>query len=245
MNTQGKTGRRARLWTRWRLVRLAITLVIVLTPFVLLRGFFFRNNFGIVEPGHVYRSGQPKHDLPETISAHNLGSILNLRGGWPGDWWYAAEVAACRAEDVDFYDLPLSADERPRRGELLMLLDLFDRCEYPLLIHCKSGSDRTGLAAALYELYAIGRPPEQARKSFSLQYGHVPLFGPERLHEPIQEYTTWLDTRALPHTPARFRRWLERHYLPADPDDSAHPPALRPGPRAELAAEAAGQAIRR
>lgn len=245
MDAQDAGGQRSRRRTWERLVRVTIALVVVLAPLMFFRGFFFRNNFGVVEPGRVYRSGQPKGDLEERISTRRVQSVLNLRGGWRGDWWYGHEVEVCQAGGVDFYDLPLSADERPRRGELLMMLDLFDRCAYPLLIHCKSGSDRTGLAAALYELYAVGRPPERARDSFSLRYGHIPLFGPERLHEPIEEYAAWLDAHALGHSPDRFRRWVERHYPPADAADGDNPPALRPGPRAELAAEADAVPARR
>ena len=55
-----------------------------------------------------------------------------------------------------YYDLPLSATRRPTRRELLQLIDLLETCSYPLLIHCKSGADRTGLASALYRLVRRG-----------------------------------------------------------------------------------------
>ncbi len=209
--------------------------------------FFFFNNFGIVDAGRLYRSAQPKGDLDATIRERGLASVLNLRGGSPSDWWYADEVRDCRDHDVDFYDLPLSAGRRPTRRELLVLLDLFERCEYPLLVHCKSGADRTGLVSAVYALSVLGRPPGRSQNAFSIWYGHVPLFGPERLHEPLDEYAAWLQARALTHTPERFRRWVERDYRSGDPADEPDandiPPALLPGPRAELAA--AAEAARR
>ena len=64
-----------------------------------------------------------------------------------------------RDQGLEFYDLPMSACRRPTRRELLVLLDLFEHCRYPLLIHCKSGSDRTGLASALYLMSRRGEPP--------------------------------------------------------------------------------------
>ena len=79
-----------------------------------------------------------------------------------------------------------------RARELLVLLDLFEHCRYPLLIHCKSGSDRTGLASALYLMSRRGEPPGWAVRGFTLKHGHVPLFGPEHLHEPFREYEAWL-----------------------------------------------------
>jgi protein tyrosine phosphatase (PTP) superfamily phosphohydrolase (DUF442 family) len=144
-----------------------------------------RGNFGVVDPGRVYRSAQPRADLRRTAASHHLASILNLRGGSRADPWYAAEVDAARDLGIAFYDLPLGATRRPSRRELLLLLDLFDRCRYPLLIHCKSGSDRTGLASALYLMARRGVAPERALDAFSIGYGHFPIGGPQRLHEPV------------------------------------------------------------
>ena len=39
---------------------------------------------------------------------------------------------------MTFFDLPLSATTRPGRSDLLRLIDVLDRCPYPLLIHCKA-----------------------------------------------------------------------------------------------------------
>ena len=104
-----------------------------------------------------------------------------------------------------FYDLPLAATRRPTRRELLFLIDLLDRCPYPLLIHCKSGADRTGLASALYLMVKRNQPPELAENALALEFGHVPFLGTEHLHEPLHEYAAWLKadrldpfTRAVP-----------------------------------------------
>jgi protein tyrosine phosphatase (PTP) superfamily phosphohydrolase (DUF442 family) len=169
-------------------------------------------NFGVVDPGRVYRSAQPRDDLRRLGAAHHLGSILNLRGGSRADSWYAAEVRAARDLGIDLHVLPLRATRRPSRRELLRLLDLLDSCRYPLLIHCKSGADRTGLASALYLMSRRGLPPAKALQAFSLRYGHFPIGGPEHLHEPIEEYAAWLKARGLDHSPARFRSWLELLY---------------------------------
>ncbi len=158
-----------------------------------------------------------------------MRSILNLRGGKPADSWYADEVKASRESGVAFYDFPLSATRRPTRGELLVLIDTLRSCEYPLLIHCKSGADRTGLASALYLMTRRGVPPDRAEDAFTLEYGHVPLFGPEHLHEPLDEYAAWLAAHGLAHTPERFRDWVRNEY--ESPDGPADPPPLKPGPR--------------
>lgn len=188
-----------------------------------------RPNFGVVAPGRVYRCAQPGGDVGGLIDRYGLKSVLNLRGGSDANPWYADEVRATGDRKIDFYDLPLSATRRPSRRELLVLLDLLGRCRYPLLIHCKSGSDRTGLACGLYQLAILGHDPERALGAFSIRYGHVGLLGTERLHEPFREYAAWLKGRNLAHSPAVFRRWVESDYR--DDDTRTDYPPLRPGPR--------------
>ncbi len=193
------------------------------------RGPWFSGNLAVVDPGRVIRSAQPTDQLNRWIEQYGLRSILNLRGGGSADDWYRNEVNEARSHDVAFYDLPLSATRRPKRRELLILIDLLDRCRYPLLIHCKSGADRTGLASAIYEIVRLGTPPLEAERALSLDFGHVPILGPEHLHEPLREYAAWLKANGLPHQPARFREWVRNEYQAPDPP--ADPPVLQPGPR--------------
>jgi hypothetical protein len=189
----------------------------------------FQGNLGVVDPGRVIRSAQPTGRLSGWIQKFGLASVLNLRGGSIGDPWYVSEVEEARDGNVDFYDFPMSATKRPSRRELLTLIEWLPRCRYPLLIHCKSGADRTGLVSALYLMVMCDVPPEKAMEAFSLSYGHVPLLGPERLHEPLIEYGDWLAANGLVHSPERFRTWVKDEYQAADP--AIDPPSLTAGPR--------------
>ena len=189
----------------------------------------YQGNFGVVDPGRVYRSARPGGGLREWIRAYQLASILNLCGGSQADAWYASEIQDSRELEVAFYDLPLSAIRRPTRRELLILIDLLGRCRYPLLIHCKLGSDRTGMAAALYLLVGRGEAPDRALRAFSIGSGHVPFLGPEHLHEPLLEYSEWLKAHRLTHTPDRFREWVAHDYRADDP--ATNIPPIPTGPR--------------
>lgn len=189
----------------------------------------FAGNVAVVDPGRLYRSAQPAPaDWPALLDRLQPASILNLRGGWMGDPWYAAEFEL-GDDGKDVYDFPMSATKRPSRSELLTLLDLFDRCRYPLLVHCKSGADRTGLACGLYLMAKRGLPPEQAEAALSCEFGHIPLFGPEKMHEPFDEYAAWLAANGRTHTPEQLRDWVAREYR----DDARRVTfqVLRPGPR--------------
>jgi protein tyrosine phosphatase (PTP) superfamily phosphohydrolase (DUF442 family) len=223
-------------WVAGRPRRVRIALVAAGTFFVAvasvlwtLRGPLFHGNLAIVDDGRAIRSAQPGLELPGTLRHFGIQSILNLRGGGPDDWWYEAEVKSAARANAAFYDFPMSATKRPTRRELLTLISFLESCSYPLLIHCKSGADRTGLASAIYFMQQRGEPPEVAARAFSIQYGHIPIGGPEHLHEPIDEYQSWLEEHKVEHTPARFRDWVRRDYRSWD--EPGDPPPLVPGPR--------------
>lgn len=242
--TDGKTRRARSPWRFW--LRAGLIVILGVTAYEFRRPWF-HGNFGVVERGRVYRSSQPREGLEGLIRDFKLTTILNLRGGSTAEAFYADELRLTREFGVDFYDFPLSATRRPSRRELLMLLDLYPRCRYPLLIHCKSGSDRTGLASALYLMVGPRAvPPDRAMRAFSLHYGHVGLGGTQLLHEPIVEYADWLKAHRLAHTPERLRHWVEHDYASADAATTFTP--LRPGPRASVArksVEAAARAVAR
>jgi protein tyrosine phosphatase (PTP) superfamily phosphohydrolase (DUF442 family) len=228
----GAPSRRAERRRRLRRIALAAAIMLVVIGLSLCWTFrrpWFQGNLGVVDAGRVIRASQPTSQLPAWIHDYRIRSILNLRGGGPSDWWYDAEAKAARENGVSFYDFPISATRRPSRRELLVIIDTLRSCPYPLLIHCKSGADRTGLASALYLMIERGVPPERAEDAFTLEHGHIPLCGPERLHEPLREYAAWLAARGLAHTPARFRGWVRDEY--ASPDGPEDPPPLKPGPR--------------
>jgi protein tyrosine phosphatase (PTP) superfamily phosphohydrolase (DUF442 family) len=225
---------------RVHLRRLAVsTLFVAALVTFTFRNPWFRGNLGVVDEGRVYRSAQPTDGLPSLVASKGLATVLNLRGGSDADPWYAAEVANTRRLGVDFYDLPMTATARPTRKQLLTVLDLLDRCKYPLLIHCKSGSDRTGLVSALYLMSRKGIPPERAEDAFSLYYGHVPLLGTRHLHEPFREYADWLKSHQLAHTPERFRDWVAHDYRADDPLVELVP--LPTGPRPPRSARLTGR----
>jgi protein tyrosine phosphatase (PTP) superfamily phosphohydrolase (DUF442 family) len=227
--TSVEANRRSAWLRSWKLP-LIVVLIGATTVSWVMRRPLFEKNLGVVDDGLVIRSAQPTSQLADWARRYGLKSVLNLRGGGPGDWWYGNEIKTAKQSAVAYYDLPLSATRRPTRRELLQLIDLLDRCRYPLLIHCKSGADRTGLASALYRMVRRGEPPQSALTSFSIEFGHVPFFGTEHLHEPLQEYAAWLERAGLAHSANRFRTWVRNEYVAVDPP--ADPPLVHPGPRA-------------
>jgi len=49
---------------------------------------------------------------------------------------------------------------------------VFANLEYPVMMHCKSGADRAGMASALFLILHEGQPVSTARHQLSIRYGH-------------------------------------------------------------------------
>jgi protein tyrosine phosphatase (PTP) superfamily phosphohydrolase (DUF442 family) len=226
---------------RRRVLPFAVLVVALAMVTYVFRNPWFHGNFGVVDPGLVYRSAQPLGGLAALIAEQRIATVLNLRGGADADPWYAAEVRVTRQMGVDFFDLPLVATVRPSRKQLLAVLDVLNRCKYPLLIHCKSGSDRTGMVSGLYQMSRKGVVPERAEDAFSLYYGHVPLFGTRHLHEPFREYAAWLRSHEMTHTPERLWNWVAHEYRADDAFVEVVP--LPTGPRLRRAARLTGESV--
>lgn len=169
MNVFHRTGRRLAL----RLVGClaSVVLVSILSYAGVLAA---TGNFHTVAPGEVYRAAQPSAAaISDYQRDHGVRTILNLRGENRGSAWYDKEVAASERLGIQHIDFKMSARRGITKEEAWRLIQVMEQAPKPLLIHCESGADRTGLASALY-LAAIKRTGEEtAEKQLSIRYGHI------------------------------------------------------------------------
>lgn len=136
-----------------------------------------RGNFHEVENGVLYRSSRLGADgLENAIARYGIKSVLNLCGPQPGVAWYDGEVQIARGHGVLFRDLAISANQALDPMQLAELLEVLRDAPKPLLIHCRAGSDRTGLACALFVAWRGGSYLE-ASEQLGLYYGHFPYLG--------------------------------------------------------------------
>jgi protein tyrosine/serine phosphatase len=134
-------------------------------------------NFHEVEKGVVYRSallGSEK--LEQAIDRLGVKTVLNLCGEQPGVEWYEGEVEVSRRRGIKFISMGLSANTALDAAQLAKLADALRDAPKPLLIHCRAGSDRTGLASAIY-VATHGGSYHDAQNQLSLYYGHFPYLG--------------------------------------------------------------------
>jgi protein tyrosine/serine phosphatase len=134
-------------------------------------------NFHTVMEGFIYRSGQlTSVDLTYTIDRYRIRSILNLRGKNMGSRWYQEETYVANSHGVVHYDYGISANRELEDLDIRNILAILRTGPKPLLIHCKTGSDRTGLVAALYLHDLEGVDAQTASQQLSIMYGHFPYF---------------------------------------------------------------------
>ena len=164
-------------------------------------------NFDQVAPG-VFRSNQPDPKRLERYARMGIRTVLNLRGETPHSPYLFEREAADRL-GLTLVDLHLKARQAPPAAALLELIDLFPTLEKPILMHCKSGADRAGLASALYLLTQEGASVAEARKQLSFRYLHV-----KRSRTGILDHVLDLYEARLAEGPIPFRDWVATEYDP-------------------------------
>lgn len=164
----------------------------------------WRNEHEVAEG--VRRSGQPDPATIRRLAAEGVRAIVNLRGAT--EWGsYLLEREACAAAGIELVDFKLNSRALPSREEIVALDALFRRLPRPFLMHCKSGADRAGFAAALYLLLEGEVPVAEAKRQLSWRYLHLRGAATGVLHFLLDRYAA--DSA---ETPMDFRTWVETRY---------------------------------
>jgi len=156
-----------------------------------------------IAPG-IWRSGQPLPYQIRGMARDGIRTIVNLRG--PRDCGsYRREAEACRRYGITLVDITTKSRDAPKREVLRRLRQVLETAEQPILFHCKSGSDRAGLMAALYLITHANRPAAEALKQLHWRYLHfrksptgvldrfIEAYGEAHAREPIG-FWDWVET---------------------------------------------------
>lgn len=132
-------------------------------------------NVSVEFGGDLVRSAQlDPATMTKVLEQYRIRTVINLRGANPGDDWFDGEVLAVEKVGASHVSLALSATREPDDQLLTTLTDILKSAKRPILIHCNWGSDRTGLAAALYGLAVKKVGVDEAAGQLSFRYGHFP-----------------------------------------------------------------------
>lgn len=167
-------------WCRFRRRSSVCTIAALSLTLCLASGFAsFRlstRNLTEVIPGEFYRSAQVgRDDLFAFKERYGIRSVLNLRGAQVAKGWYQEEIAAAAELGLRHESFKMRANKPLTDDEAEWLIALMEEMPKPILVHCRQGADRTGLASALYLAAVKGVKPEAAGGQLSIFFGHVAL----------------------------------------------------------------------
>ncbi|MFO0964128.1 MAG: tyrosine-protein phosphatase [Gemmataceae bacterium] len=204
-------GAPPRRWLRW-----AVRLTLLLAAAWLVWNVYyvyFGCNFHAVVPGKIYRCAQPgRTDLEAWTKRHGIRTVFNLRGGTKDQDWYLEEMAAVHDLGLSAEDFSFSAKRLPSSEEIQRLVDALDHAEPPILLHCRQGADRTGVAAVIARLLYTDDTLPEALRHLSWRYGHLPVAETRRMDAFFDLYADWLKATGKEHAPATFRAWVAGEY---------------------------------
>ena len=165
------------------------------------------SNWDQVAPG-VYRSNHPSAQRIAQLAARGIKTLVSLRGTLPTSY-NLLEAEACASHGITLISHRLSSGLLPPRAELLALHQTFRAAQKPMLIHCKSGADRSGLAAALYQIMICDAPVARAAQQLHWRYLHF-KGGPRG----VLDYMLTAYAKAQAETGVSMPDWIATTYDP-------------------------------
>ncbi|MHC4514167.1 MAG: fused DSP-PTPase phosphatase/NAD kinase-like protein [Planctomycetota bacterium] len=199
-------------------------------PALLLAGC---SNFHVVEDGRFYRSAQPTQAQLECwIYELRLKTVVSLRGGSPGAPHLEATRRAAENKGIRFVHHKLRARRYPTKEELLGLWKIFAEGDYPMLIHCESGVDRSGLASGVYLLWRTDDLDQAEEQLDFFPYWHTGWFGAYKLDRVFEMYRPFHGKLSFPDWVKTEYRNPDKHTPPATDTSSDHERPRRPSQQA-------------
>jgi tyrosine-protein phosphatase SIW14 len=155
-----------------------------------LRDRFFPKNFGVVEPGHLYRSGRLTPEMMRKVVRENSIKLVVDLGADP-DGSERNELAEQTAEGLGVRRVRfnLLGDGTGDPNEYVQALRLMtDPANQPVLVQCGAGAQRTSVACALYEHITKDVVIEAALKK-----AEAHRFDPKKDQPAIEYLREWSD----------------------------------------------------
>lgn len=179
----------------------------------------FNHNVHAVSAGRLYRAATlPEEKLRRFLKEKKIKSVIDLRRG--EDRANPSERRVVESMGVSYAKVPLNAGTVPGRERILLLLDLFNALPEPILLHCDSGTHRSGVAAALWLMEREGATLKTASEQLSVRYGYFRL---ERIIKSLMMGVPTIDTLLLDYgnyhagPQISFRQWAANE-LPHEPE---------------------------
>jgi protein tyrosine phosphatase (PTP) superfamily phosphohydrolase (DUF442 family) len=164
-------------------------------------------NFHTVIDQKVYRSAQiSSSDLEYYVKKYNIKSIVNLRNDVKNRYSLRNEKLIAQKYHINYYNIQLASQQLPKLTDLKQLVNVLETAPTPILIHCKAGADRTGLASAISILLDDNRDIDDMEDQISWQYN---VYSDTTIgYQTIKNYLDWLEVTKKENSRESFLIWL-------------------------------------
>jgi undecaprenyl-diphosphatase len=182
-----------------------VFIAVILFIGVYLLGLKLTGNVHAVIPNQVYRSAQLSFSHYENIvERKHIKTIIDLAPTYQR----IKEYYWARRHHVVYDYLPLEAKGRCPINKLKILTKELMRAKTPLLVHCKSGSDRTGLAAAV-SLILHNAPINEIKNQIAyVRYGILSPYSIGRV--TLEPYFQWLKQHHWQSNRSHYLVWINQ-----------------------------------
>ena len=185
--------------------------IVILVPLVAYTFFIFTVH--PVVQNTVYRSAQLSGtNLQKNITKYQFKSIINLRGK-DKEEWYQTETKISQKNNVELYNVRLSAYKYPVSSEVDSLVRILQTAEKPILLHCQAGADRSGMASALALAVEKDATLQDMKSHFSWKYFVNPFRSQSSGKLFFSSYEQFLQKNGLSHNRAKLLSWIENEYV--------------------------------
>ena len=99
--------------------------------------------------------------------------------------------------NVKHYDYGMSAVHYYDVAQINKVIGIITNAPKPILIHCRAGSDRTGLISAVYLYVVAHKSYKKAADQLSIKYGHFPYLGNDTIamDKSFNNYVSYLTNK--------------------------------------------------
>jgi tyrosine-protein phosphatase SIW14 len=99
----------------------------------------------------LYRGGQPKDGGIKRLAEIGIKTVINLRG--EDAQTRAQDEAEAKTAGVSYFNIPMPGLSRPTDEQISRVMTIINTQEnWPVFVHCRRGSDRTGTVVAVYRI---------------------------------------------------------------------------------------------
>lgn len=143
-------------------------------------------NFGRVTERY-FRGGKVSPQGVENLYKLGVRTIVDLR-----DTPSPGEPEACERLGIAYHKIPMSGHAAPAEADVARVLEIVEKADGAVYVHCSAGKHRAGTIGALYRMRVQGWTPERAWAEQS-SYG----FGPISEHPDLFAYAYGASAPAL------------------------------------------------